>query len=103
MTATQIKAAYEPLNSKTDEFEYCVLDFLGNLLKIVGVEDTPTFTRSAIVNTQEEIQLVVQSANYLSGEYVTRKILTLFGDKDEADEVLEQMSADELDRGGDIE
>lgn len=103
VTATQIKAAYEPLNSKTDEFEYCVIDFLANLLKIVGIEDTPTFTRSAIVNTQEEIQLVVQSANYLSGEYVTKKILTLFGDKDEVDEVLEQMSADELNRGGDIE
>ena len=103
VSATQINAAYEPLNSKTDEFEYCVIDFIANLLKIVGIEDTPTFTRSAIVNTQEEIQLVVQSANYLSGEYVTKKILTLFGDKDEADEVLEQMSADELNRGGDIE
>ncbi len=99
-TATQIRAAYEPLNSKTDEYEYCIREFIDNLLDLVGVDDYPTFNRSKIVNTQEEVQTVAQSASYLEPGYVTRKILTLLGDGDLADDIVAQMDADELDRGG---
>lgn len=98
VTATQIKAAYEPLNSKTDQYEYCVRDFLKGILKLAGIDDEPLFTRSVIVNSQEEVQLVIQSAPYLTEDYVTRKILTLLGDGDLAEDVLKQMEADELDR-----
>lgn len=103
VTATQIKAAYEPLNSKTDEFEYCVLEFLSGILKLAGIDDKATFTRSVIVNSQEEVQLVVSSANYLSDEYVTKKVLTLLGDGDDFDAVMGQIAANELERGGDLE
>ena len=64
-TATQIKAAYEPLNSKTDQYEYCVRDFLSGMLEVAGITDEPTFSRSVIVNSQEEVQLIVQSAHTL--------------------------------------
>ena len=97
-TATQIRAAYEPLNSKTDDYEYCVREFIDNLLEIAGVDDDPTFSRSMIVNTQEEVQTVAQSASYLEPGYVTRKILTLLGDGDLADDMVTQMDADELNR-----
>ena len=100
VTATQIKAAYEPINSKTDEYEYCVRDFLKGLLAVAGLEDDPTFSRSAIANAQEDLQLVIQSAQYLDDEYVTRKVLTLLGDGDLAEQVLANMAANELDRGG---
>lgn len=102
VTATQIKAAYEPLNAKTDEYEYCVIDFLQGILAIAGLNDTPTFNRSMIVNSQEEVQLLITSAQYLPEEYVTKKIVTLLGDGDDVDEVLKQMAANELSRG-DIE
>ena len=95
-TATQIKAAYEPLNSKCDEYEYCVVEFLRGILEIIGLDDQPTFTRSIIVNGQEELQLVLQSAQYLEQEYVTKKILTLLGDGDQAEEILEKIAANEL-------
>lgn len=98
VTATQIKAAYEPLNSKTDQFEYCVRDFIAGILAIAGIEDDPTFTRSVIVNSQEEIQLVLQSGQYLPEDYITTKILTLLGDGDLAPEIKAQMDADELNR-----
>lgn len=98
VTATQIKAAYEPLNSKTDQFEYCVLDFLQGIMEVAGIEDEPSFTRSVIVNTSEEIQNVVQAGEYLSEEYKVRKILTLFGDGDKADEVLKQLDAESYER-----
>lgn len=95
-TATQIKAAYERQNVKADQYEYCVLDFLYELMRIAGIDDDPSFTRSMIVNTQEEIQTVVNSAQFLDGEYVVRKILTLLGDGDKADDMIQKRIADEL-------
>ena len=97
-TATQIRAAYERQNSKADQYEYCVLDFLRGIMALNGIEDEPTFTRSMIVNVQEEIQSVVMAASYLDGSYVTRKILTLLGDGDQAEEILAQMDADDAER-----
>lgn len=96
-TATQIKAAYEPLNNKADQFEGCIHDFLQGLLYVAGIEDEATFTRSLIVNVQEEIQTVIQAAVYLDAEYVTEKILTLLGDGDMVEEVLGDMDAESLD------
>lgn len=101
-----IKAAYMPLDSKTDEYEYCVRDFLKNLLVVVGIEnENPTFTRSMIVNEQERIQTLLAAAQYLPQEYVTRKILTILGDGDQAeeiqDEIEEQMLANMSGVGGD--
>lgn len=98
VTATQIRAAYEPLNSKTDQYEYCVREFLKGILEVAGIADEPMFSRSVIVNSQEEIQLVLQSASYLQDDYVTRKILTLLGDGDLADKMILQLEADELER-----
>ena len=98
-TATQIRAAYEPMNTKADQYEYCVLDFINGILALAGIDDEPTFTRSMLVNTQEEVQTVLQAADVLSREYVTEKVLTILGDGDKADDVKAQMDADELDRG----
>lgn len=99
-TATQIRAAYEPLNSKTDEYEFCVIDFLQGILRVAGIDDTPTFTRSKIVNVQEEVQVLVQAASYLPDDYTTRKILTLLGDTDLADDILEEMDGEDIERLG---
>ena len=95
-TATQIKAAYEPLNSKTDQYEYCIREFIENLLKVAGIEDEPTFTRSIIVNNQEEMQLVIQGAQFLTPEYVIEKILNLLGDGDRAKDMIDELHANEL-------
>lgn len=102
-TATQIRAAYEPQNVKADQFEYCVLDFLNGILRVAGIEDEASFTRSMIVNTQEEIQTLVTAASYLGSEYVTRKALTILGDGDKTDEVLKQIDAEDAERIGGIE
>ena len=97
-TATHIRAAYEPMNSKADQFEYCIGEFLDGILFVAGIDDTPTFTRSYIINAQEEISTVLQASQYLSDEYVTSKILTLLGDADKKDEVLKAIEESEQDR-----
>lgn len=104
VTATQIKAAYEPMNIKADQFEYCIHDFLDNILTLVGVEDDPSFTRSMIVNAQEEVQVVLQAAQYLSSDYVTEKVLTILGDGDKFEDVSKDRDEEDIDRfqGGDL-
>lgn len=102
-TATQIRAAYEPINSKADEFEYCVIEFLHGILAVAGIEDEPTFTRSVMVNTQEEIQTIVQAAQYLPNDYVTTKIVTILGDADKAEELLKEQDAENMERLKDVE
>ena len=97
-TATQIKAAYERQNNKADQFEYCVIDFIDGICQIAGIDNEASFTRSLIVNTQEEVTTVVAAAQYLDSEYVTRKILTLLGDGDQAEEVLRRMDENEQKR-----
>lgn len=98
ITATEIKAAYEAVDDKADEYEYQLIEFIQGILVIAGIEDNPTFTRSKIVNTQEEIQTVITASTVLPEDYVTRKVLTLLGDGDQADEILKQMADDEFKR-----
>lgn len=97
-TATQIRAAYEPMNNKADQYEYCVNEFIHGILAVAGIDDEPAFTRSMLINVQEEVQTVVAAATALDGEYVTRKVLTLLGDGDKADEVLARMDAEDRER-----
>lgn len=103
VTATQIKAAYEPLNAKVDDFEYCVLDFIKGILAIAGIKDEATFERSVMINTTEELTNLIQAAQYLPDEYVTKKILAIFGDIDKTEEILRQIEADELSTFRDME
>ena len=98
ITATQIEASYEPLNEKLDAFEAEISDFIGRLLKVAGVEDEPTYTRSIIVNKTEDITTIVNSALYLDDEYVTEKIMTLLGDKDKVQEALDNKAEIDVQR-----
>lgn len=97
-TATQIEASYEPLNSKTDDYETCVSTFILHLLDFIHIDDKPTYTRSRIVNRSEEIQVILQAAQFLPEQYITKKILTILGDADAFEEVEKMMMMDELER-----
>lgn len=105
VTNDQIEAAYEPLNQKTDQFEYQVTEFIQGILELAGIEDEPTYTRSQMSNRKESAEMVLSAAEYLDDEYVTRKILTILGDADKADEVIRRRDAEAFtrysDEGGD--
>lgn len=101
-TATEINAAYEPMNNKADQYEYCVLEFLGALFAIVGIDDEPVFTRSRIVNQTEETQMVIMAAEYLDDETLLKKLPWLT--QEEVEKITEKKDADELSRfnGGNV-
>ena len=73
-TTVEIKAAYQPLDNKADQFEYCVLDFLRRLFEIVGIDDNPTFQRNQIANLSEQTQMVLMAAEYLDEEMLLKKL-----------------------------
>lgn len=94
-TATQIRAAYEPLSEKGDKIEYQITKALEAILALAGIEDTVSFTRSTIINKSEEITVVLQAAEYLPEKYITEKILTVMGDIDRLDEILKEKEDEE--------
>lgn len=93
-TATEINAAYQAMDNKTDQFEFCVLEFLRGIFEIAGITASATFTRSKIINKTEEIQTIMTAAPYLDEEYMTKKILTILGDADQFDEIMERRARD---------
>lgn len=104
-TATEITAAYQPFDNKVDQFEYCVIDFLNGIFSLIGIEDTPSFTRSKIPTQTESMQVLLMAAPYLDDEYITRKACAILGDPDAADEILNRKAADDVNRmiGGEKE
>lgn len=94
VTATQIEAAYDAHNSKVDQFEYCVLDFIQGILTVAGLSGTPTFTRSQVSNKTEQINNIIAGAQFTGNEYAVRKILEINGDGDMADEIIKSHAAE---------
>ena len=97
-TATEIAAAYQPFDNKVDQYEYCVLDFLEELFKLVGIEDNPTFKRSRIVNQLEETQMILTAAQYLDDETILKHLPFLT--PEEVDEIQKRKAEEDLDRMG---
>lgn len=98
VTATQIEAAYEPLNSRADLFEHEVTAWIDGILELAGIDDEPTYTRSMIINQSETIQNLVTAGPYLSDDYITTKILELLGDIDKVQQVLDEKTSTEAGR-----
>ena len=96
VTATAIEASYENLDMKCDDFERCVTDFIQGLLALLGIEDSPTYKRSKIVNQNEDLQMVLSAAQYLDDETILKHIPFL--SPDEIDGILERLQAEEMNR-----
>lgn len=96
ITATAIQAAYENLDLKCDRFEMCVSDFIDGLLKLLGIEDSPTFKRTKVTNMQEETQMVLAAGQYLDDETILKHLPFL--SPDEIDGVLERKDLEEMER-----
>jgi hypothetical protein len=98
MTATQINAAYDPLNLKTDQFEFQVLEFLSGIFTLAGIDAKPSFKRSRIVNQLEETQMVLMAAEHLDEETLLNKLSWLT--PEEVAAVLERKASESLNRFG---
>lgn len=93
-TATQIKAAYEAIEQKCDEMEFCLITHILAILSLKGIQDYPTFKRSRISNDTEQTQMVLQSSSVLDTETILRKLP--FITDTEVPEILERLNKEEI-------
>lgn len=98
ITATQIEAAYDPLDEKLDIYERHISEFIKGLLTVAGIEDEPTYERSYHTNKTEVIDNLLKGAMYLDDQYITEKVLTLLGDKDKVQTVLDRKAETDIQR-----
>lgn len=96
VVTAQIEATFHNLDLKANLYEFNVLDFIDGILKVLGIDDEASFTRSKIINQQEQVGVVLSAADYLDDEYVTRKVLDVLGDGDQADDVLKRRDAEDM-------
>lgn len=97
-TATEIKAAYQPLDSKCDMYEYCVIEFVQKILKLAGIDDKVTFTRSKVVNKSDEINTLLAAQAYLDDETLVEQVCQILGIADKTDEIIRKRRTEEQSR-----
>lgn len=73
-TNDHIDAAYQPMDEEADDFEYQVTEFIQQILKLNGIEDTPVFKRNRISNEMEQTNMVLSAADYLDAETILQKL-----------------------------
>ena len=96
VTATQIEAAYEPLDQKAYELKNCIVEFINGILAIIGIDDNPVLTPHRISNIRESVETVLMAAEYLDDETILRKLPFLTDD--EIDGILDRKVEEDMDR-----
>ncbi len=97
-TNDHIDAAYQPMDENASEFEHWVGECIRQVLALAGIDDKPVFTRQRISNQKEQVEMVVQEAQWLD----TRTILQLLPNvrPDQVAAILERMDGEDMARFG---
>lgn len=95
-TNDHIDAAYQPLDENADEYEYQLIEFIQQVLKLNGIEDTPVFKRNRISNQKEQTDMVLSAAEYLDDETILNKLP--FITVDEINDILARRDQQDADR-----
>lgn len=96
-TNDHLMAAYQPMDEEADDFEFQCIEFIMQLQNVMGVEaKMPIFKRNMIVNQREQVDMVMQEAEYLDTETVLDKLPNIT--PDEVQEILRRRDAEDRDR-----
>ena len=73
-TNDHIDAAYQPMDENAADFEHWVAEALRQVLRLQGIDDSPVFKRNRISNQKEQVDMVVEEAQWLDHATVLRKL-----------------------------
>ena len=73
-TATEIRAAYQPMDDKCGDFEYFLIDAIQSILSLAGIDDEPSFKWNRIANQTEETNMIMTAAAVLGDELTLKKL-----------------------------
>lgn len=93
-TATEIRAAYQPMDEEADAFEFQANEYIQQILRLIGINDVPLFDRNRISNEKEETEMVLLAADYLDPETILKKLP--FVTVDEYDAILARKQTDDF-------
>lgn len=109
-TATEIRAAYQPMDDKCGDFEYFLIDAIQSILALAGIDDEPSFSYNRIANQTEETNMVMSAYSVLGDELTLMKLPFLTPEekvdrlRDMGDEAMSRYSTQPIeDDGGDDE
>lgn len=97
-TNDHIDAAYQPMDENASEMEHWVSECIVQLLKLAGIDDRPVFTRQRISNQREQVEMVVQEAQWLDARTVLQLLPNISTDQVAA--ILERMEGEDMARFG---
>lgn len=95
-TNDHIDAAYQPLDENADDFEYQIIQFVQQILALIGIEDAPVFKRNRISNQREQVEMVRLEADYLDDETILQKLPNI--SVDEIPNILQRKGAENVSR-----
>ena len=97
-TATEIRAAYQPMDDKCGDFEYCLIDAIQNILALAGIDDEPSFHWNRIANQTEETNMVMTASPVLGDEWTLKKLPFLT--PEEVVEIMKEKGNNDMNRLG---
>lgn len=98
-TNDHLEAAYQPLDENADDFERHCIEFIQQILVIAGFEpDMPIFKRNRISNQKEQVEIVLQEAEYLDTETILSKLPNIT--PDEVKEIMKRLDRESMERFG---
>ncbi len=98
-TNDHIDAAYQPLDENADDFEAQVIECvqkIGGVLGINSEDCVPLFKRNRISNQKEQVEMLVQEAQWLDEETIIGKLPNIT--VDEIPEILKRKAAEDAER-----
>ena len=97
-TATEIRAAYQPMDDKCGDFEYFLIDAIQSILSLAGIDDEPSFKWNRIANQTEETNMVMTASTVLGDEWTLKKLPFLT--PEEVEEIMKEKGNTDMNRFG---
>ena len=97
-TATEIRAAYQPMDDKCGDFEYFLIDAIQNILTLAGIDDEPSFKWNRIANQTEETNMIMTASTVLGEEWTLKKLPFLT--PEEVEEIMNDKGNTNMNRFG---
>ena len=98
-TATEIQAAYQPLDEEADDYEKQIIGLVQSVGAMLGLDTeaaTPQFKRNRVSNQAEQVELLMLEAEYLDEETILKKLPNI--EPDEIEEILRRRAQEDKDR-----
>lgn len=95
-TNDHIDAAYQPMDEEASDFELQVTKCVRQVLQLAGIEDSPVYKRQRISNQREQVEMVVQEAQWLDDQTVISKFPNI--DPDEVAEIMKRREEEDAER-----